>query len=218
MLNTENGPWAKIHYYFNIVTFLSRIRSYCRKNVHCCLWLLVNFLYYLLRLCLCIFLCRYLIFLLTLIIYWFLLLGFGRGYCRTSRFRLLFFFLGMMRMMVMGIRFEELLHSLGLKELLTSIFKSIGFFIIKEHVHHIFRFEDISLESISSIHCTLDCLLLLCSLHNLFFYCSLSDNSINWNLLSLTNSVCSVSCLCIHCRIPIIVIENYSICTSQVNS
>ena len=41
---------------------------------------------------------------------------------------------------------------------------------------------------------------------------------VDMNIPSLANSVTAILCLCIHCWIPVRVIEHYSVCTRQVNS
>jgi len=92
--------------------------------------------------------------------------------------------------------------------------KVFFFLLIKEHVHDFFGFEDISFESVATIDCRLNGLLLLSTLDDLFFDGAFGNQTVNRDRLGLPDSVSSILSLSIYGRIPIIIIEDDSIGSS----
>lgn len=66
----------------------------------------------------------------------------------------------------------------------------------------------------SFIDSTLNCFLLLCSLDNSLLNCPLCNKLIDIYISTLSNSMCSICCLSIHCWIPVVIVEYYCICCS----
>jgi hypothetical protein len=63
-----------------------------------------------------------------------------------------------------------LLDSLGLEELLRPLLQLIHLIVTHDHINHLFWLEDICLQVIASVDCSLNMLLLSGSLHDLFLY------------------------------------------------
>ena len=100
--------------------------------------------------------------------------------------------------------------------LLSSIFLWLlfdGISILIKLINHQFQyhifFEEI--ERCPLINCWLDSFLLLSSFYNPFLDCPFRNQLININILTLPNSMSSISGLCIHRRIPIIVVKDNGI-------
>ena len=110
----------------------------------------------------------------------------------------------------------KLLNSFRFEKFLSSFFQIILFLLIKKHIYDILWSEHISFKCITTINCRLNSLFLFCSFNNFFLHCTFCNKSIHWNSFCLANSMSSICCLCIHSRIPIIIIENYWICCSQI--
>lgn len=81
-----------------------------------------------------------------------------------------------------------------------------------EFYDHVF-FEKV--EGSPLVNSTLDCLLLLSPLYNPFFDGPLGDKLIHIHVSTLSYPMGAVCCLCIHCRVPIIVIEDDCVCCGE---
>lgn len=80
------------------------------------------------------------------------------------------------------------------------------------------RFKYICLGGGTLVHCALHCLLLLGSLHYPLLNSPLGYHPVHIHIPSLAYTMCSVCCLSIHCWVPIIVVEYYSIGCSEGDS
>jgi hypothetical protein len=94
---------------------------------------------------------------------------------------------------------------------LVSLISYWIFNVINYHINNISSTELIGFK-ISSINCWLNTFFLPCSSQNSFFYSIFCNQPIDMHSFFLAYTMSPVSCLWIHCRIPIVIIENYSIC------
>jgi len=98
------------------------------------------------------------------------------------------------------------------------MFKVLFLLLIQKHVNYFLGFKDIGFKGIATINCGLYSLLLLCSLHDFLLNSTLGDKTENRNWLCLTNTMSTILSLCINSRVPVIIIEDNSVCSSQVHT
>ena len=89
--------------------------------------------------------------------------------------------------------------------------------IINNHIDDITSTKGISFQ-IGTVNSTLNTFLLTCSSQDSLFDWRFCHETINMNRFLLTNSMCSIGCLGVHCWIPIIIIENDGVSSNQVDS
>ena len=77
------------------------------------------------------------------------------------------------------------------------------------------RFPNICLEGSARIDRALYLLLLLSPFDYPLLYCLFSHKSVHINVLSLAYSVSPISGLCIHSRIPVVVVEDDHVCRGE---
>ena len=128
-------------------------------------------------------------------------------------FLLLFHFFGSRRFNWDIRRFDEAFHLISV---LTEIVQGI-FNVVDDHVNNITCAKTVSLE-VCSVNCGLNVFFLSSTTQNSFLDCSFGDQSINMNFLFLTYTMCSISGLRVHGRIPIVIIKNDSVSSDQVNT
>ena len=73
-------------------------------------------------------------------------------------------------------------------------------------------------EGCSFIDSALDSFFLLCSFDDSFLDGAFGNKLINVNISTLTNSMCSVCGLCIHCWVPVVIVEDHCVSCSQRHS
>jgi len=88
--------------------------------------------------------------------------------------------------------------------------------LINHQFHNHIFFEEV--ERSTLINCTLHCFFLLCSFYYTFLDSSLCDKLINIYISTLTDTMSSIGSLCVHSRVPIIIVENDSIGSSQCDT
>ena len=88
----------------------------------------------------------------------------------------------------------------------------LGNIVIHHHRYNFFHLECVAINS------RLDSLFLLRPLHYLFFDSTSGHDSIYSHRLCLTNTMSAVSCLFIHRRVPIVIIEDNCIRSNQIDA